>query len=342
MQKRDYYEILGISRAASHSETKKAYRRLAHKYHPDRNRDDGAEDKFKEVSEAYEVLSNPEKRHSYDTLGHNAPQAAGWSNFDPFDIFSSVLGGGFSRRSHRGRDIRTKLRINLDDVLKGTKKDFEFSRQYQCKPCQGLGGQVSNCNTCGGYGQVRQQNAFVQVVTTCPQCKGAGVKIIHQCKICKGKGSIQKNCKVTVKVPPGVQTGTQIRVTGEGDISDASLPPGDLLCIIEVSSHSEFERSGQNLLTYCPISFAEACLGTMIKVPTLGGKEKNLKIPSGTQFGQTFCIDGQGLPALKRKNRGDLYVKVVIEVPKNLGAEEKNLLKRFDNISKESGEQGVN
>ncbi len=331
MQKRDYYEILCIEKEASQPEVKKAYRRLAHKYHPDRNQEGGAEDKFKEVSEAYQVLSDPQKRHNYDTFGHSSSQTSGWVDFDPFDIFKSTF-GGFSRgKRRRGRDIRTELQVNLKDVLTGTQKDFKFERQRQCETCKGLGGHGSTCDVCGGYGQVRQQNGVFQMITTCPQCRGSKVKITNRCKNCKGQGSIAEHRKVTIKVPPGVQTGTQIRVTGEGDVIDASSQPGDLLCVIKVRPHSQFERSKRDLQYTSPITFTEACLGATIKVPTLDGKDKDLKIPPGTQFGQVFRVEKQGVPALRdKKNRGDLYVKVKIEVPKNLGSKEKNLLKRFD------------
>lgn len=337
MQKRDYYEILGINREASSPEIKKAYRRLAHKYHPDRNQDSDAEDKFKEASEAYEVLNNSEKRKNYDTFGSGSQ-----ADFDPFEMFRSAFGGRRRRSQRRGRDLRVDLKINLKDVLNGTKKNLKFNRQRQCEKCNGLGGKGSSCDVCGGYGQVRQQDGPFQVIATCPQCRGSKIKITSHCKDCNGKGSTVERREVIVKVPPGIQTGTQIRVTGEGEVLDASSRPGDLLCLIKISRHSKFERSRQDLQYVSSVSFVEACLGATIKIPTLSGKDKDLKIPPGTQFGQVFRIERQGVPALNdKKNRGDLYVKVEIEVPKNLGNKEKNLLKQFDGIRKNSNSENL-
>jgi len=336
MQKRDYYEILGIDRDSSLPEIKKAYRRLAHKYHPDRNKESDAENKFKEVSEAYEVLNSTEKRKNYDTYGHNAPQVSGWdsdwNNFDPLDMFSSFF-GGTRRRQSKGQDANVEIQITLEDVLQGIEKNVEYNRKHQCSDCKGVGGQGSNCSTCGGYGKVQQQSGFIQMVTTCPQCHGSKINITQRCKQCNGKGEISEKRTIVVKIPPGVYNGTKIRVTGEGHILNASALPGDLLCFIRIQPHSQFNRLEKDLQYINSITFVEACLGAILKIPTLDGKEKELRIPPGTQFGQVFRIEGHGVPELKqKKNRGDLYVKIQIEVPKNLNSEAKKTLERFDEI----------
>lgn len=329
MSKSDYYEVLGVGRDAEPDVIKKAYRKLAHKYHPDRNQDDGAEDKFKQASEAYETLNDPDKKNTYDQYGHNAPRMSNTGVGDPFDMFNSLFGGG-SRRQ-RGRDVRAQINISLEDVLEGTKKQLDYNRRRQCSSCKGLGGQGSSCSACGGYGQVRQQSGFVQVVTTCPQCRGSGVKITKPCSVCHQQGEISERRTIQVNVPPGIESGQQIRLGGEGDIRQSNMQPGDLLCVVSISPHPIFQRHGRDLQYLHDLSFTDACLGTSIQVPTLEGGKKKLEIPAGTQFGQSFRIKKKGIPRLKRKkDRGSLYVKMNIAVPQDLGPEEINLLKRFD------------
>jgi molecular chaperone DnaJ len=332
MSKRDYYEILGIHRDAEPDKIKKAYRRLAHKYHPDRNSDPDAEDKFKEVSEAYEVLSNTQKRGQYDTFGHSPPSSRSTpQRSDPFDLFNSFFGGG---RMHpqKGRDLRVEIKVTLEDVLQGSKKQISYMRHSQCGECKGAGGTGSTCSTCGGYGQVEQSHGpMMRIVVTCPQCQGTRIKITKKCPKCEGQGEIGDKRTTDVEIPVGVQSGNHIRLQGEGDRSDLSLPPGDLLCRMNVEPHSIFQRKNQDIQCIQEISFTDACLGTKIRVPVLGGGDEELSIPAGTQFGQSFRIKGKGLPTVRHKSRrGDQYVKVQINIPKELGKEERELLKKFD------------
>jgi len=331
MSKRDYYEVLGIEKSASEEEIKKAYRRLAHQYHPDRNSDDGAEDKFKEAAEAYEVLSDPAKKEQYDHFGHNAPQAqSGWGGFsNPFDIFNDFFGGG---RRNKGRDLRIAVNITLEEVLSGTQKHLRFNRSVKCSKCNGRGGSGSSCPTCGGYGQVEQNHGFMnmRVVTPCAACRGSGVKITKTCDTCEGQGQTKEQRNVEVKIPPGVESGNQVQVRGEGDITDPKMPPGNLLCVISVEPHPVFNRKGQDIQCTQNLSFTEACLGVKLNVPLLGGEEAELEVPAGTQFGQSFRLQGKGLPRVSRKKRGAQFVKINIEVPKNLTQEEQDILEQFD------------
>lgn len=331
MSKRDYYEVLQVSRDAAPDDIKKAYRKLAHKYHPDRNQDEGAVDKFKEVSEAYEVLSDPQKKETYDAFGHNAPPSnPGWSaQADPFDLFNSFFGG---RRPRKGRDLRVEIDISLEDVLSGAKKQITYMKHSKCKTCNGMGGTGSTCSVCGGYGQVERQNGFVRVVTTCPQCHGSRIEMTKKCPKCEGRGEIGDKKTVTVEIPPGVRTGNHIKIPGGGDQTEEKLPPGDLLCRINVEPHPIFQRKDKDIQCTQEISFADACLGTKIMIPTLEGEKEEFVIPPGTQFGQSFRIKRKGVPAISRshRTRGDQFIKIYINVPKDLNPEEQEILKGFD------------
>ncbi len=329
MSKQDYYVTLGVAKDSSEQEIKKAYRKLAHKYHPDRNSDPGAEDKFKEVSEAYETLSDPEKKEQYNAYGHDVPRTNHrQAQHNPFDMFNSFFGGGFGGRRPKGHDIRIALNITLEEALTGVNKTIMYTRHVMCAKCKGQGGTGSSCSKCGGYGQVEQQHAFMRVVTTCPGCGGKGVVITNKCSNCH-QGQVEDKKEVTIKVPSGIETGNQIQSRGGGHIPNTSIDPGNLLCVITVYPHDLFSRKGQDLQCIQEISFVEACLGHSLKVPLLGGGEANLKIPAGTQFGQSFRLKGHGLPRVSKKQRGDQYVKIQINVPKNLSKKEKELLKQF-------------
>ncbi len=336
MNKRDYYEVLKIDQDADTSAIKKAYRKLAHKYHPDRNQDEGAEDKFKEVAAAYEILSDPQKKESYDAFGHDAPRSGPAQGYtDPFDIFNSFFRGG--GRPRKGRDLQVEISISLEQVLSGIKKKISYMRHFKCKTCKGVGGTGKPCSTCGGYGQVGHQNGFVQMVSTCPSCQGSRIEIAKECPKCKGMGEIGEKHSTTVEVPPGVRTGNHVKIAAGGDQTEDQLPPGDLICRISVEPHVVFQRKDRDVQCVHEISFADACLGTEIMIPVLGGTAESFTIPPGTQFGQTFRVAGKGVPALSRshKTRGDQYIKVNISVPKNLTTEEQDLLRQFGEKTKE-------
>ncbi len=333
MSKRDYYEVLQINKDAAHEEIKKAYRKLAHKYHPDRNQAEDAESKFKEVSEAYEILSDPQKKEQYDTFGHSSPQQSGanWGNYsNPFDMFNTFFRGHSTRP--KGRDLRVEINLSLEDVLSGIKKKITYMQHHQCKTCEGQGGTGNTCKLCGGYGQVEQQSGFIRMVTTCPKCRGSQIEITKECSECKGQGEIGKKKTATVEVPPGARTGNHIKLAGAGDITDPKFPPGDLLCRINIEPHAVFQRKDKDIQCAQEISFVDACLGTKIMIPILGSKEEEFTIPPGTQFGQSFRIKGKGVPAANRSHhvRGDQFVKVHISVPKDLASDEQDILKSFD------------
>lgn len=357
--KRDYYEILGVDRGASAEELKKAYRKLALKYHPDRNPDNKeAEEKFKEIGEAYDVLGDPEKRAAYDRFGHAAFSAgaaaaggAGRGGFhDPFDIFREVFGGGGggsifddlfggggggrdrSGRS-RGSDLRYDLEITLEEAAFGAEKQIELERAAVCDRCGGTGsasksGGVKSCPTCGGMGQVISSRGFFQVQQTCPDCGGSGQIISNPCSDCRGQGRLEKTSRIKLRIPPGIQTGSRLRSTGNGDAGARGGPPGDLYVVIHVKPHEIFDRDGNDLACEVPVSFWKAALGGEVLVPTLEGKA-SLKIPPGTQPGTVFRLRGKGMPILNRSAKGDLLVTAQVEVPTNLNAEQKEKLKAF-------------
>ena len=354
MTKRDYYDVLGVGKGASADEIKKAYRRLALKYHPDKNPGDKtAEERFKECAEAYEVLSDTQKKQRYDQFGHDGLRGAGMHDYsrmnvdDIFnmsgfaDIFGDFFGGGGgrSRRANpnapqRGYDLETTVKLTLNDIAKGSEKEIEFTRQDTCGECSGSGCEKGKtpdrCVVCGGTGQVQKAGlgGFFQMVSTCSQCQGSGQVINHPCKKCRGSGRVPKKRKVTIKVPAGVHEGQGIRVAGEGEPGRNNGPRGDLYCYVRVEEHPFLVRDGNDLISLVPISFTQAALGAMVDVPSLNGT-KQLKIPPGTQNGNVFRIRGEGLPDLRTRRQGDELVKVMIEIPKNLTSKQEKLLRDF-------------
>ena len=352
MQKRDYYEVLGVDRGADEQALKTAYRRLAHQYHPDKNPGDkGAEEKFKEASEAYEVLSDPEKRARYDRFGHSNGQnpfqdfgfgGAGASINDIFgDIFGEMFGGG-GRRSRgrtRGSDLRYHLEIAFEEAAFGTSARIQIPRPKRCEACSGSGAKPGTgprtCPTCGGSGEIRLTQGFFSIARTCHHCNGAGRVIVDRCPACGGAGATRAEATVEVKVPPGVDTGTRLKLSGEGE--PAPVPggdPGDLYVVLQVRDHPVFKREDTEILCEMPITFTQAALGAQIDVPTLDGPAK-LKIPAGTQGGKVFRLKGKGVPALQGAGRGDQHVRVMVETPTHLSKEQKELLERFAAISGE-------
>lgn len=346
MAKRDYYEILGVKRDAAEADIKKAYRRIAMKYHPDRNPDDkDAEEKFKEASEAYEILSDTKKRSVYDQHGHAAfdgtggmgagAASGGFGNFgDVFgDVFGDIFGGGRSRGGpQRGADLRYTLTIDLEDAVRGTTTKIKVPTLVPCKPCDGSGAKPgtkpTQCKTCGGAGQVRMQQGFFSVQQACPACRGKGNTISDPCTACRGHGVLEEEKTLSVKVPPGVDNGDRIRLAGEGEAGTAGGPSGDLYVQMSVRPHKIFERDGANLYCEVPISFVDAALGGEIEVPTLDGKVM-LKVPDETQTGKLFRLRGKGVVPVRGGAAGDLICKVTIETPVNLNKQQKELLRQF-------------
>ncbi len=341
--KRDFYEVLGVTREASPEEIKKAYRRLAHKYHPDRNPDSSAEGMFKEAAQAYEVLSDPQKRQRYDQFGHAGLGGAGVHDYshmnveDIFSMFSDIFGGGGGRRRRsRGADLQTEVAVSLAEVARGTQRTIEFSRQDTCDECAGSGAakgsQRRTCSTCGGYGQVEQTSGlgsiFGRVITTCPSCRGRGSTVVTPCAACRGSGRVMRHREVSVQVPPGIHDGQAIRVRGEGEPAEDGTGRGDLHCYVRVEPHPFFERHENSLICRMPISFTQAALGALVEVPTLDGKAE-LRIPHGTQHGQVFRLKGQGLPDLRSGRKGDELVEVLVEIPSRLNREQETLLRDF-------------
>ena len=356
MDKRDYYHVLGVSKGASSDDIKRAYRRMAMKYHPDKNPNDKeAEARFKECAEAYEVLSDAEKRKRYDQFGHDGLRGMGMRDYshmkwqDIGSIFEDLFGGDdvfgdiFGRRSARSRragpargyDLETSVELTLKEVAKGSEKTIEFIRQDICKECNGTaaakGSKPVTCPVCRGSGQVATGGGFFQMVSTCHQCRGHGQVIKNPCKNCKGTGRVGKKRIVSVKIPPGVHEGQGIRVAGEGEPGRDGGPRGDLYCYVQVKAHEFLQRDGNNLIAVVPISFTQAALGTVIDVPSLNGTKK-LKIPSGTQYGSVFRIKGQGLPSVRGGRAGDQLVQIVIETPAKLNAQQEELLRQFSKI----------
>lgn len=349
MAKRDYYEVLGVNKSASADEIKRAYRRMAMKYHPDKNPDKSAEAKFKECAEAYEVLSDPEKRQRYDQLGHEGLRGAGMHDFSRMNVedifsmfgFDDLFGGIFGTRSRkagrragpmRGYDLETTVELTLNDIATGAEKTIEFARQDICPECAGngypRGTSPARCPSCGGKGQIARGGGFFQMVSTCPQCRGSGEIITNPCRECRGTGRIPKNRIVNIKIPAGVHEGQGIRVADEGEPGRNGGPRGDLYCYVRVKPHEFLERDGNNLIAVVPISFTQAALGATIDVPTLNGTKK-LKISPGTQYGGVFRIKGEGLPDIRTRRTGDQLVQVVIETPAKLDARQEELLREF-------------
>ncbi|MGQ9426503.1 molecular chaperone DnaJ [Gilvimarinus sp. F26214L] len=345
MAKRDYYEILGVSKGASEQELKKAYRRIAMKYHPDRNPDDQtAEEKFKEASEAYEVLSDANKRAAYDQFGHAGVEGAGGmgggaGGFGSFsdifgDVFGDIFGGAARGRGgpSRGADLRYTLELTLEDAVKGTTVQIQVPTLVTCDLCEGsgakAGSQPSTCTTCGGIGQVRMQQGFFSVQQTCPNCRGRGRVITDPCNKCHGQGRLEETKTLSVKVPPGVDSGDRIRLGGEGEAGAEGGPPGDLYVQVAVRPHEIFERDGKNLHCEVPIGFVEAALGGELEVPTLDGRVK-LKVPAETQTGKLFRLRGKGVTPVRGGAPGDLMCRVVVETPVNLNSRQKELLREL-------------
>ncbi|MFA5494052.1 MAG: molecular chaperone DnaJ [Porticoccaceae bacterium] len=342
MAKRDYYDILGVARDASEADIKKAYRRVAMKFHPDRNSDDkDAEDKFKEATEAYEILSDAEKRAAYDRFGHDAVSGnggagGGFGNFSDIfgDVFGDIFGGGGRGRGGpaRGSDLRYDLELDLEDAVRGTTATIRVPTLVHCEECDGSGARKGStpltCGTCGGVGQVRMSQGFFQVQQTCPKCRGRGVLISDPCTKCHGRGVREEAKTLSVKVPAGVDNGDRIRLSGEGEAGPAGGPPGDLYVQIMVREHEIFQRDGRNLYCEVPISFVDAALGGELEVPTLGGKVK-LKVPPETQTGRLFRLRAKGVSSVRGGGPGDLLCRVVVETPVNLSGRQKELLRGF-------------
>ena len=350
MAKRDFYEVLGVNNSSSPQEIKQAYRKLALKYHPDKNKGDkSSEDKFKEASEAYHVLSDKERKQNYDNFGHAAFEGAGgrggFENFDfstsfsdIFEDFFSDFGGntgGRRRRSSnlRGSDLRYDVSINLEDAYTGKKENISFSSSEKCGTCKGQGSAPGSspepCSTCGGHGKVRSNQGFFTIQQTCPQCAGSGEEIKNPCKSCGGSGKKQTNKKLSVTIPKGVDDGTRIRLSGKGEAGVKGGGNGDLYLFININSHEIFKRSEENLFYEFPISITDATLGTSLEVPTIDGGKAKVKIPSGTQSGKRFRLKGKGMPLMRGSAYGDLYIQITTEVPISLTSEQKQLLEKF-------------
>ena len=347
----DYYEILGIDRNASRDTIKKAYRKLAMKYHPDRNPGDKkAEDKFKEATEAYEVLCDLEKRKIYDLYGQEGLKSSGYSgpgNFEDIfssfsDIFSDIFGGGFGQQTNRrgpkpGADLRYDLTVSFMEAIHGTTKEVEITKRETCWTCEGSGArpgyQPQTCPTCRGRGQVVRSQGFFRVSTTCPHCHGEGEMITEPCADCNGVGLVDKRKKVSLKIPAGVDTGAQMRLRGQGEGGRKGGAAGDLYVVIHVEAHEFFHREGDNIYCQLPISFDQAALGVHLEVPTVHGRKK-LHIPKGTQSSQTFSIKNEGVPFLRGHGRGDMFVEVKVNTPLDLTKRQEELLKEFGEIER--------
>jgi molecular chaperone DnaJ len=358
MAKRDYYEILGVSKSAPADEIKKAYRRLAMKHHPDRNDEDSgaSEKKFKEAKEAYEVLKDSDKKATYDRFGHDGLRAGagGRGGFggaegvgDIFgDVFGDIFGAGGRRgggpQVFRGADLGYELKLDLEKAVAGDTVEIDVPTQVGCGTCDGSGAKKgtspATCSTCGGAGQVRMQQGFFSVQQTCPACKGAGTTIGDPCNDCHGRGRIRKTRTLSVKVPAGVDDGDRIRLSGEGEAGRNGGPAGDLYVELRVSKHKIFERDGANLACEIPISFTTATLGGEVELPTLDGNV-SLKVPAGTQSGKVFRLRGKGVTTVRDPRQGDLFAQVAVETPINLTAEQQEFLEKFDASVKAGGDK---
>ncbi|MFZ2290448.1 MAG: molecular chaperone DnaJ [Halopseudomonas yangmingensis] len=348
MAKRDYYEVLGVERGASEAELKKAYRRLAMKFHPDRNPDDKeAEEKFKEANEAYEVLTDAQKRAAYDQYGHagvdpnmggGAGGFGGGANFSDIfgDVFGDIFGGAAGGRgrssAQRGSDLRYTLELDLEEAVRGSSQTIRVPTLVECKTCSGSGAKKGTspvtCTTCGGHGQVRMQQGFFSVQQTCPRCHGSGKMITDPCGDCRGHGRVEEQKTLSVKIPAGVDTGDRIRLAGEGEAGVNGGPAGDLYVVVSVREHKIFQRDGKNLYCEVPISFTDAALGGELEVPTLDGRVK-LKIPEGAQTGKLFRLRGKGVTPVRGGAPGDLLCRVVVETPVNLTKRQRELLEEL-------------
>jgi molecular chaperone DnaJ len=359
LAKRDYYEVLGVVKTANEQDIKQAYRKLALKYHPDRNKGDKeSEDKFKEATEAYEVLRDPKKRAAYDKFGHEGvPGFEGgfgrgaYSDFsdifgdvDLGDIFGEFFGSAFgtrtrSRKARRGSDIQYDLSISLEEAAAGKEVQIKIPRNESCETCEGTGSKAGTkptvCPVCNGSGQVRQTQGFFSITQTCYKCKGEGKIISSPCTACGGTGLKMHKRTITVKIPAGVESGSRLKITGEGEHGPNSGARGDLYVVIHVKKHTVFERHGNDIISLVDVSFPMVCLGGDIDVPTISGNKAKMKIPPGTENGQVFRLKGNGVPYLGSYGRGDQLVKINIRVPKKLTPRQKELLKEFSNLDGE-------
>ena len=351
-KKRDYYEVLGVERNVSEEEVKRAYRKLAVKFHPDKNPEDPhAEDKFKEIGEAYDVLMDPDKRAAYDRLGHAAfTQGAARGGFhDPFDIFREVFAGagggifetffggvgGRGEDRQRGSDLRCDMQIKLEEAAFGVEKEIEIQKLDTCDKCQGSGAEPGsrtiNCPACGGRGQVISSRGFFQVSQTCPRCRGAGQIIEKPCRQCHGEGRLEKMSRIMLKIPAGIADGSRLRSSRNGEAGTRGGPHGDLYVVIHIKEHKIFQREDDNLYCEVPIPFSSAALGGEVDVPTLEGKA-HLKVPAGTQSGQIFKLRGKGIVNVNGRERGDLLARLIVEVPTRLNAEQRQKLEEFADL----------
>jgi molecular chaperone DnaJ len=369
MSKQDYYDLLGISKGASESEIKKAFRKKAMELHPDRNKDDAsAEGKFKEVNEAYDVLKDPEKKAAYDRFGHSAfeggmggGRAGGFGGggnpdfgsafSDVFDdLFGDFMGGrggrGGGQRPARGSDLRYNLSVTLEEAFTGKQETINVNSSVNCDSCSGTGAEggsePSSCPTCSGMGKVRAQQGFFTVERTCPTCNGRGNIITNPCNSCSGSGRQQRERSLSVNIPAGVETGTRIRLAGEGEAGVRGGPTGDLYIFIEVLDHEIFERDGPNIYCRIPVSMTQAALGGEVEVPTIDGGKSRVKIPSGSQSGTQMRLKGKGMPGLRSSAKGDLFLEISVETPVNLTAKQKELLKEFESLSKNNSPESQN
>ena len=345
MSKRDYYEVLGIAKTAAEAELKSAYRKLAMKFHPDRNPGDkAAEESFKEAAEAYAVLADPQKRSLYDRFGHQGVNQAGGAGFDPsaFGDFADILGGMFGfgdafgggRRGgpQRGADLRYDLEISFQEAAHGTETSIQIPRQENCDTCSGSGAapgtQPTSCSMCRGQGQVRRQQGFFTIAATCPQCRGAGRTVSKPCQTCHGSGRVGHERKITVKIPAGIATGQQLRLQNEGEGGTAGGPAGHLYVVVHVQDHDFFKRDGVNLFCEVPVNFTTLALGGEIVVPTLDGTE-TVKVPEGTQTGTTMRLRHKGMPDVNGRGKGDLFATVQVQTPKKLSKEQRLILEQL-------------
>ncbi|MBZ8133619.1 molecular chaperone DnaJ [Afifella sp. IM 167] len=356
MSKRDYYEVLGVSRTVDEKELKSAFRKLAMKFHPDRNPDDHeAEHRFKEVGEAYEVLRDPQKRAAYDRFGHQAFEqggfgarggAAGAAGFGSFsDIFDDIFGefmSGGARRSggrERGSDLRYNLEVTLEEAYTGKTVEIEVPTSVSCDNCGGSGAKPGSspttCPTCRGAGRVRATQGFFQIQQTCPTCQGRGAIVTDPCEKCSGSGRLSERRTLSVNIPAGIEDGTRIRVAGEGEAGLRGGPAGDLYIFLSIKPHEFFQRDAADIFCRVPVSFTTAALGGQFEVPTVDGGRTRVRVPEGTQTGKQFRLKGKGMPVLRSRNHGDMYVQIIVETPQNLSRRQREILEEFDRVQSE-------